>query len=135
VLAQRVRLGHGYSGAVQRAVDPVLARHVVGCGEEVPQRRATHDEPAPCRLDAQGQVRAAAGDDIHGKRLTLELEVVAQPCPEPVPVKVVAHRPWYLGGRFSMKAATPSLWSSVANSSARLADTHTPSSRQSGSRA
>ena len=45
------------------------------------------------------------------------------------------HRPWYTGGRFSRKDATPSRWSSVRNSSARLADTHAPSSRQSGSRA
>src|SRR3546814_2342672 len=101
----------------------MLAAHVVGGRQEVPDGRTADDEATVADAHPEGQVgraprhhldvEAAVGKVVH---------VVGEPRPESglgLGIEGCGHRPWNWGSRFSRKARTPSLWSSVAKSSPR----------------
>src|SRR3546814_8988155 len=99
----------------------MLAAHVVGGRQEVPDGRAADDEAAVADGHPEGQVgrtsrhhldvEVAVGEVVH---------VVGEPRPESclgLGIEGCGHRPWSCGSRFSRKARTPSLWRSEEHTS------------------
>ena len=69
VLAQADDGRHGHVGRRQRRDDAVLAAHVVGGGQDLPERRAAqHPGVAGGVVDPVGEVGAPARDQLEGQR-------------------------------------------------------------------
>ena len=68
LLAQGQRARHRQAGVPERRDHAVLAGHVVGGGEHVPERGAPQHEGARTRLHPVGEVRAAPADQREAQR-------------------------------------------------------------------
>ncbi len=86
--AEAIDPRHGYVGALQPRQDAVLAAHVVGAGEHVPERRAAeHESGAVGRGDGKRQVRVPAGDEVELERAGRTVDVPLEPRRRPPDVE------------------------------------------------
>ena len=85
--AQPERRRHRHVGLADGGDDPVLAGHVVRRGQHVTERRAAqHELRAVGAGDPEGQVGAAAGDELELERRDRTVDVLGEPVGDSLPI-------------------------------------------------
>ena len=87
VLAQPDGRRHGHGRRPESGDDAELAAHVVGGGQDAPERGAAqHPRPAGGVVDPEREVRAAPGNEVEGEGRLDSLDVLLEPAGDVVDV-------------------------------------------------